>query len=294
MYKKYIKYTGITLAVFILLSIIAALYVADTFSRRIIYKKAAEIEETRERLITQYGAQPVRFITQDNIEIAALLVKRAQAKRVVIVCHGFKHTKERMADFVTLFPNDTLLLIDLRGQGESEGNRISLGLQEHLDVVAAVDYIKNNVSANLPIIGVGVSQGGSAILRAAAAGAPFNAIIIDSAPSEFKNTIACVLNRKYIPIYITRLALRIYQYGMRCSLAVSDYRNFVQGVTCPVLIMHDSADYLIDYAHGQTLYNALCCQNKHLYRAQGTRHGKMFKQIPREYSNCIEEFLRVL
>lgn len=291
-YTRYLYwFIGLIILLFISV-VITSMYVADRFSRRIVYKKPAEIVEQREQLITHFGAQPVTFATPGNDTIAALLVKRENAKRIFIIVHGFKHTKERMADFVKLFPHDTLLLIDLRGQGESGGQRIYLGLNEHVDLVTAVDYVKNTISAELPVIGIGVSQGGASLLRAAAAGAQFDAIIADSAPSEFKDVIACVLQEtRNIPKSIGYLALWFYEKFMGVSICDSDYRAYAHAIECPVLIMHDLYDHLIDYSHAEKLYNALTCSHKQLYPVTGTRHGKMHKQIPDLYVQTIETFI---
>ena len=289
---RYLRWAIVSILVVILVSCGAALYVEETFSARIIYKKIASINAERQRLIAEYHAEPITFQAQDTITIAGLLVKRPHAKRIFIICHGFKHTKERMSDFVTLFPDDTLLFIDFRGQGQSEGQKISLGLNEHLDIKAAADYIKKHISKTVPLIGIGVSQGGAALLRAAAYGTPFDAVISDSAPSDFKYTVASILQRtKNIPFPIGWLALHYYEYLMGCSLAVSDYRHYAPLITCPVLIMHDRNDHLINYCHAERLYNAVGSSCKELWTVENTRHGRMFKQIPELYRAKIEKFL---
>lgn len=290
-HKKYIKYSIIAISIIALLSLLAAFAVAYKLSERLTYKKIDQIAAERSRLIAG-GAQPVTFTTQDNYTIAALLVKRAHAKRIFVIVHGFKHTKERMADYVQLFPQDTLLLIDLRGQGQSSGNRLSMGLNEHLDIVAAVDYVKNAVSSKLPVFGIGVSQGGASVLRAAAAGARFDAVIADSAPSEFKDTVVCVLQEtRRIPFAIGYMALWFYQLIMGVRMCHSNYQAYAHAITCPVLIMHDLKDHLIDYSHAENIHTTLTCSPKQLQPITGTRHGRMHKQIPDVYVQTIETFI---
>ncbi len=288
----YLRWSIVSILVVILVSFGAALYVEETFSARIIYKKIALINAERQKLITEYHAEPITFQAEDTIAIAGLLVKRPHAKRVFIICHGFKHTKEHMGDFVTLFPDDTILFIDFRGQGQSEGQKISLGLNEHLDIKAAADYIKKYISPTAPLIGIGVSQGGAALLRATAYGTPFDAVVSDSAPSDFKYTVASILQRtNYIPFPIGWLALHYYEYFMGCSLSVSDYRHYASLITCPVLIMHDRNDHLINYYHAEKIYNAIGSSCKELWTAENTHHGRMFKEIPFEYKQKVEDFL---
>ena len=159
-------------------------------------------------------------------------------------------------------------------------------------MVSAVDYIKKNLSSTLPLFGLGISMGGSAVLRAAAAGTPFDGIISDSAPSSFKDTIMCILQKtRNVPYPIGWLALTWYELLMERSLSGSCYKNYAHLISCPVLIMHDEFDHLIDYRHAQNLFDSLGSKCKLLWNVTGTRHGKMFKQIPSEYKKMIEGFI---
>jgi len=293
--KRIITWVVLALSIGMTLLFISIVSIERVLSGRIPYeanpKKWEKIVTQRERLLA-LGARPVTFTTPDGIAIAGLLLERKQAKRIFVICHGFKHTKERMADLADIFPEDTLVLIDFRGQGESSGTKVCLGLQEHLDIIAACQYAKKHISDKLPLIGIGVSQGGAGVLRAAAYGAPFDVVISDSAPSDFKYTVATILQRgKKIPFPIGWLALTWYEYLMGCSYAVSDYRTYAHKITCPVLIMHDRKDHLINYCHAEKLYNALGSSCRQLWTVDNTWHGKMFKQIPTEYKQKIEDFI---
>ncbi len=250
------------------------------------------ILEQRDELIKKHAAVPLAIKTDDGFMISTLLIQRPGARRIFVVCHGFKHTKEHMGHLATLFPHDTLIFLDLRGQGESSGDKVSLGLNEHNDILAVIDYVKKSISVEVPVIGIGVSQGGAALLRAAAYGARFDAVISDSAPSDFKYTIACVLQKfNKIPYPLGFAALSLYEWLMHASFTVSDYTNYAHRVKCPVLLMHDVHDHLIDYCHAQKLFQAISSSCKELWTVQNTRHGKISFQIPEEYKQHIESFL---
>jgi alpha-beta hydrolase superfamily lysophospholipase len=290
--KNYGLWVTYTLSIFVIVSLIGVVTIENFLSKRITYKKIDFILSERTKMVNEYGAQAITLTTADNNTIAALYVKRPHAQRIFLICHGFKHSKEYVSGFLDLFPDDSIFFIDFRGHGQSGGNRISLGLSEYFDVVAAADYIKKHISSTLPLYGLGISMGGSAVLRAAAAGVPFDAVIADSAPSSFKDTVACILqNSRNIPLPIGWLALTWYEFIMGQSLAGSCYKYYAHLISCPVLIMHDSADHLIDYVHAEKIYNALGSLCKRLWTVSGTRHGKMHKQIPAEYRNVIEEFI---
>jgi pimeloyl-ACP methyl ester carboxylesterase len=290
--NRYVTWFMRIVGCILILSIISAIFIEKILSRRIHYKKPEFILFERNKMIEEYGGQAIALTTVDNQNISALYIKRPEAKRIFLVCHGFKHSKEYTTGFLELFPEDSIFFIDFRGHGQSQGDRVSLGLNEYLDVVAAADYIKKNISSTAPLFGIGISLGGSAVLRAAAAGAPFDAVISDSAPSSFKDTVACILQKsRHIPYPIGWLALTWYELIMGQFLSNSCYTHYAAKITCPVLIMHDEYDHLIDFGHAQKIFDSLGSTCKLLWNVTGTRHGKMHKQIPEKYKKVVDGFI---
>src|SRR5579859_2547920 len=85
------------------------------------------------------NAQEVVFNAQDGIRLSGVLVPNEQAKRIVIICHGFQASKEMMSDCVqALYDNETIFfLFDFRAHGSSQGSYISLAYHEKKDLYAA-------------------------------------------------------------------------------------------------------------------------------------------------------------
>lgn len=267
------------------------IYIEHSLAARVEYPHSDKINAERARIIQRHHGQQVTLVSSDTNSVAGLLVERPAAQRVFLVVHGYKQTKESLSPLIDIFPQDTLLFIDLRGQGQSEGKRVSLGLDEHHDVMVAVEYLKDRYP-ELPVIGLGISLGGSALLRAAAEKALLSAVISDSAPCEFKWHVTRHLwEEHHIPFVMGWLALSWYEFIMGQSFKQSDYRYFAPRITMPVLIMHDPEDASVSYENGLNLYGAVGSTCKKLYTAQGTHHGKMFKEIPDKYRQAIEQFL---
>ncbi len=94
-----------------------------------------------------------------------------------------------------------------------------------------------------------------------------------------------------IPFPIGWLALSWYELMMQESLSGSCYKNYAAKIRCPVLIMHDEFDHLIDYRHAEDIFGNLGSDCKLLWKVTGTRHGKMYKQIPTDYKKVIDNFI---
>lgn len=275
---------GITLFLFVVA-------IERKFSARISYKDIDHLTSERQRLIKDHHAQEIVLDTQDGEKIAGLLIERPEATRIFIMCHGYKSCKERLSDFVDMFPHDTLLFVDLRGHGQSSGSRASLGLNEYHDCLAAFNHARTSVSTTLPIFGLGISLGGSALLRAAAAGAQFDGIIADSSPTEFRNMISGLLWRRHkVPPALARLALCWYETVMGCSLLGGNCTMYAKNITSPVLILHDQNDTVVEYNHALTLHESLGSVCKQLITVTGTYHGKL-RHNTQQYKAYVEQFI---
>ncbi len=74
-----------------------------------------------------------------------------------------------------------VLLFDLRGEGGSAGHSRSFGVREARDVLGAVQYLEQeHAEASHSIYALGISQGASAVLRAAATDVRVRAVVVDS------------------------------------------------------------------------------------------------------------------
>jgi len=73
------------------------------------------------------------------------------------------------------------LLFDLHGQGDSDGDAVTLGFYERQDALAAVEYLKTRDDVDGSNIGVlGISMGASVAIMAAAMNPDIKAVIADS------------------------------------------------------------------------------------------------------------------
>src|SRR5215831_19328312 len=97
-------------------------------------------------LPTNYGLEPetVNIRSRDGISLAAWWFHSKQVARgTIILAHGSSSNKSGMLPRAAfLISNDyNVLDLDLRGHGESQGNYMTPGYLESLDILGAVDYL---------------------------------------------------------------------------------------------------------------------------------------------------------
>src|SRR5436305_9982864 len=128
--------------------------------------------------------------TDDGIQLALrewpASPEAGRARATVVLVHGLAATKDNLelvsvADALCKRAFD-VLAYDARGHGES-GGICTLGDDERLDVAAAVAHAR---LSGLPVIVVGASMGGIAVLRHAADDPDLAGVVTVSAPADWR------------------------------------------------------------------------------------------------------------
>lgn len=251
-----------------------------------------ELEQHRSRLVKEYGAKKIKFMTKDEVTLAGLLIVRDDAPKTVVLCHGHLDNKEHMRFFINMFPHDNVLLFDFRAHGESDGELISIGCHEKEDVLAAVEFVKKDKNTKgKPIVGLGYSMGGAILLSAAAEIDDFKALILDSSFARLDQQISrAFVARTGMPRTLFMDATKaLFESLSECSIEQINPVEWIKNVTCPVLIIHSEDDNFVSVADAFTLYKAAHTK-KELWIVQEADHGHISRDNKDEYQRRVNEF----
>lgn len=175
---RWIRLGSFTLAALAVAYVAVAVYVADRVTR------VDRSPVTRSALALSARAEDVSLRTEDGLMLRGWFVP-ASPHRAAVLVHGKDgnrlagdHTV-RVARYL-LEAEYSLLLFDLRGHGESEGERFSLGQHERRDVAAAVDHLVARGFSVKRIVLVGESMGAGVAIQAVALRPEVAGVIADS------------------------------------------------------------------------------------------------------------------
>ena len=245
-------------------------------------KDSLFIKENYEKLMEEPGAKKVSIETSDGLKLVGILILRSGAKNNVLFCHGYRLSKEFMASYIKIFPEDNIFLFDFRAHGESDGKKISLC--EEKDAFAAVEFLKK--INNLPIIGLGVSMGATALYKVAIKHPEIKVIILDSIMIDLeKNIVYSFMKKNNIPLcfhLIVHFLLKHF-YGI-------DFKN-LQKLSTPVLFIHSSADSIIPVSDVIQFFNQIMVK-KDLLLIEGCRHGFIYDCVPEIYKEKVISFCK--
>ncbi len=194
--------------------------------------------------------------TQDEINIASWMIESTNPKGIIILLSGIQNPSvTAFSGYARMLKDNgySSLLIEMRSHGESEGNKISFGMEEWIDVKAGVDYIKSiEEYKNLPIIVWGTSMGGATAINSAGKIPEIDGVISFSAYSSFADTFCDILTTIGIPKFISNIEkpfINLYigfKFGFD-KLKVSPINQIENLNGRPILLMHSKEDSQVPF-----------------------------------------------
>jgi alpha-beta hydrolase superfamily lysophospholipase len=191
-------------------------------------------------------------LTSDGIELATReWSTERRVRAIVVLVHGFASSKDDrnvvgLADELVRLGFD-VVSYDARGHGES-GGVCTLGDLEAQDVAAAVAWAQR---PGTPIVLVGASMGGIAVLRHAAVSADVTGLVVVSSPSEWRVPLRI---RALVTAGLTRTKAGRWVAARRMRVrihpvwsAAEPPRVLVSRVTSPLAIVHGYRDRMIPH-----------------------------------------------
>lgn len=226
-------------------------------------------------------------------KLAALLVEPSEGgKNMVVICHGFRGTKENGGRIFTLAKKLQQLgmgvvAFDFRGSGSSDGDFEHITLSRQADDLKTVlDYVHDQYS--LPIIALGRSFGGSTVLAGGGRDPRIAGYILWSTPFWLEQTFAQIIPEEF----------RDMQKGKKVKIcdAAGDYHlypDLVQDFAChamatylehinnrPVLIVHAHDDEVVEPGNAIYIHGKL--KNSELFLLDNAGHRFQEKTALRE------------
>jgi pimeloyl-ACP methyl ester carboxylesterase len=247
-----------------------------------------------------YGAESVVFSAEDGTLLAGLLIRRQGAEGTVILCHGYRHSKEQMARYVGLFAQMNILMFDFRAFGESGGCFSSIGYYESRDVRAAVEYVKNVIpqEERSPLLLLGISMGAAAVLKAATENDEgIHGLIVDSPYASLAEILDQAAHHfSCIPRGVLRRMVAWVEYVVGPLLQMSP-AQYVKRLQVPVFFIHAITDSVTHAGHSVRLFRKMYKRQQALswlWLTPPAKHALCYLSYPKHYQMRIARFIQAI
>lgn len=237
----------------------------------------------------------VSIVNRDGLRLVGHYFKCDNAKRVVICMHGWRSGWSfdfgGSVDF-WLGEGCSLLLVEQRSHGKSEGDYIGFGVYERYDCLDWIEYVKER-ERDLPIYLCGISMGATSVLMAAGLGLDerVHGIIADCGFTSPRAIWSHVMKKDYklsdklaYPIANFFISKKAGYDGEEASTVEA-----MRHCSVPVLFIHGDADEFVPHSMTLEAHDA-CTADKSLLIVKGASHGMSYFVDTEGYQKNVRDF----
>ncbi len=251
-----------------------------------------DIIDKGNKWVNEQKTEKVSIKSYDNLKLHGILIEKKNEKGIIILAHGYRSTKER--DLYSSLYNYynmgySLLLIDERGCGLSEGKYITFGAKESLDINSWANYLHKKKHNNI-ILG-GVSLGATAVLMVN--NKYVKAIIADSGFVSASREVIYVINHYFhIPgvLFIIGINLFCNIFGGFDLRKTNTFDNLSK-INIPILFIHGLDDDFVPPKNSLMNYNVYGGE-KDLFLVENANHGMGYLVDQEEYLKRIKKIIK--
>lgn len=231
----------------------------------------------------------------DGLKLTGTFYEYEKGAPIEIMFHGYRGNAVRdlSGGMQRCFKlGRSALIVDQRACGNSEGNIITFGINEHRDCLKWVDFVIEKFGKDVKIILCGISMGASTVLIAAGQELPKNVIgvLADCGYNSAKDIIKKVIRQLHLPAFIcypfVKFGAKVFG---RFDLEECSPEEALKNCKVPVIFFHGEKDDFVPCEMSKANFNA-CSSKKRLVTVPNAAHGLSYPVAPENYLNALKDF----
>ena len=230
----------------------------------------------------------------DGLTLRGYYYEYAPGAPIELMMHGYRGEAERdLCGGVqrSFAMKRSVLLVDQRACGRSDGHTITFGICEHRDCLSWANYLKERFGKDVPVILTGISMGAATVMIAAGQDVPDNVVgvIADCGYTSAKEIIQKVIKDMRLPPVLAypfvKLGAKIYG-----GFDLDRYSPIASMAKCkvPVFFVHGEADDFVPCDMSIACSKA-CSQKNVLHTVPGAGHGLAYLVDPEGYAKAVAQ-----
>ena len=233
----------------------------------------------------------------DGLQLHATFFPQGNRDKVVICFHGY--TSQGMSDYIGLSDyylkrGYSMLLVDARAHGQSEGEYIGFGCLDRIDACAWMDWVIGTCGKDSRIVLHGTSMGAATVLMASGLNLPrqVKGIVSDCAFTSPKHVFTHVLRSMYHLPAFPMMQITDYMNRKKAGYGLDECNaaREVQKAKVPVLLIHGDADTFVPCSMCDEIERNCASETTKLI-VKGAAHAESYYKDMEAYENALTEFL---
>lgn len=247
--------------------------------------------------VSKLNYEDLHIISFDKLNLYAKYYEYSKDSPIEIMFHGYKGNAER--DLSTGVKRAfkcrrSVVLVDQRASGRSDGHTISFGINERVDCLYWARYVSEKFGTNRKIILTGISMGAATVLMASNLDLPSNVvgILADCSYNMPKDIIMKVVkDMKLFPKLIYPSIKRGARLYGNFNLEAASPIESVKHTKLPIIFFHGSNDDYVPCHMSKKLFDA-CNSKKRIVEIEQGLHGTSYLTNPNKYLEELNDFFK--
>lgn len=240
-------------------------------------------------------ATPWSTRTSDGVTLRGWYLPTDARRNLIVLVHGMWSSWIEMAALGRDLHarGHDVLLFDLRGHGQSDSSRLSLGRRERADLRAVLRWAEEEGFSRDRIGWLGYSMGASTLLLEAAQNPEIQVVVMDSPYGDLPELLKTQLSKhSRLPSWFNPgiLAAAHWCFGVRTDDLVP-IRAARSWGDRPLLLIHGESDSIVPVRQAYQIAQAAgtSCLTRTF---PGVEHVQAYESDPQRYVSLIESFFR--
>ena len=291
--------TILTVIILLLLIALSVVIISVYNGWELLHPAKNEIEAFSSNIVPEY--RDISFIGADkSILLKGWFFQIKSSDKTVILAHSYGKNRlefgEKSTNMIKSFLDKgyNVFTFDFRNSGQSNGKYTTLGYYEKDDLIAAVEYVRQQGSKH--IILMGFSTGAAAGILAAEE-ERVEAVIADSPYANLEDYLKSSLNKwvglPAFPFNKTILYSMEIMSGMDAGNA--DPAKSLKNLSpCRLLLIHGKGDGIIPVENSRKLHSAyseIAPDSSEIWETDDAGNATGYLKYPEEYMNKVFTFL---
>ena len=247
--------------------------------------------------IREMPHENIEIKSYDGLTLRGTYYEYATDATVELLFHGYRGNAERdlCGGIERCFAlGRSVIIIDQRAGGRSDGHIITFGIREHRDCLSWIDYAVERFGKDRKLIIGGVSMGASTVVMAAGEKLPPNVVcaMADCGYSSTEDIIKKVIVDIKLPVWLVYPFIRLG--GMifgGFDIKKGSPIEAAKRATVPIVFLHGDEDAFVPHDMSVKMHAACQTQTK-MVTIKGAGHGLAFPVDRKGYVEALREFER--
>ena len=236
-------------------------------------------------------------MSDDGLKLHATYFPGSFKNKVVICFHGY--TSEGLNDYIGLSDyymrhGYSMLLVDERAHGKSEGKYIGFGCLDRKDALLWIHWVIAMCGEDVQLLLHGTSMGAATVLMASGLKLPdqVKGIISDCGFTSPKYVFTHVLHSMYhLPAFpMIQIADKVNKKKAGYGLDECNAAREVRKAKIPALLIHGDADTFVPCSMCDEIYENYAADKRKLI-VKGAAHAESYYKDMTAYENALDDFI---